>query len=227
MLTLLLVACQGENIKTEAPTSPAVKPTEDIKPSVRPTEEDTYKLKLAGPGGAPAVAISELQHTYKDEYTFNVNLAPNALRPLFANKENDIIIAPIDMGAMQYSNNSNYVLGSVLTWGNLYFASQRPNFTLADIEGKEVIFFGANTVNEFIIKDIFFKKDIKPAVLTPLEDTKLTQAKLVSDENAICVVAEPLLSAAMSKKPNITAISIQDLFKEVSGQEGFAQASLH
>ncbi len=212
VLSLFLVACQGNNeVSTTAPVEPTV-------------EEDSYKLKLATPGGAPAVSAAELLHTYKDEYIFNVGLAPQALAPLFSNKEYDVIVAPINMGAIQYSKNNNYVLGSVLTWGNLYLASQREGFKLEGINNNEFIYFGENSVNEAIILDIFEKKNITPSKLTALESTQLTQAKLISDSNAICLVAEPLLSVAMSKKPNITAISVQELFKEVSGQDGFAQA---
>ncbi|MGM9968939.1 MAG: hypothetical protein ACI35S_00915 [Anaeroplasma sp.] len=210
ILTIICVGCS----KNGAPQSTNV--------STKPV--DDYKLSLAAPSGAPAIAAAELAVTYKNEYNITMGLAANALQPLFVNKENDIIIAPINIGANMYSKNQNYVLASVLTWGNLYFASQKADFTLNSLNDADVTFFGENSVNDVIVKHILEKNNISPANITYLGSTNETRTTLLSNANAIVLVAEPALTVAKVNNNNINSISIQDLYMKESGSNGFPQA---
>ena len=188
--------------------------------------EDSYTLDIASPGGAPGIAISTLLTDYQDEYKYNIGLEPTALPALFTKKEKDVIIAPINMGAKMYKKNSGYTLGAVVTWGNLYFASQAKNFKLEDINDKELVIFGEGTINESIINNVLENKNITPSKITKLGDAKATQQQLIADNEGskVFVVAEPSLTMAKLKKDTINSLSIQDLYKEVSGSDGFAQA---
>ena len=188
-------------------------------------ESDSYKLSVSGPSGAPSVCVVDMLNKYSDEYDFNLSLdASTGLPSAFSEKESDVIIAPINLGAKQYANNKTYKLSAVLTWGNLYLASRKENFKLEDLNNHEVYFFGEATINAVIVNYILEKKNITPSNIEYLESTVLTQAKLVSDENAIVLIAEPILSQTISKKEGISYISVQKLYQEVSNKNSYPQA---
>lgn len=184
--------------------------------------KDDYKLKVAGPSGAPVVAASNALDSEKQ--TLNLNLEASALQPLFVNGEEDIIIAPINLGANMYSKNGNYKLGAVLTWGNLFLASKAEIKSVADLEGKDLVLFGEATINDVVVKKALEGVTYNA---TYLGSTQATQAALIADtENKVYLVAEPALSAAKTKIASLKTLSIQDLFKAKSGNNKFAQAGV-
>lgn len=188
------------------------------------SKEDDYKMSMIAPSGAPAMAAAELATTYKDDYTITMGLEASSLQTAFVNKENDVIIAPINLGANMYSKNQNYVLAAVLTWGNLFFASQKTDFKLEDMDDADVIFFGEGTVNAAVVNYVLKENDITPKNIQYLGSTQLTQEQLLTNENAIVLVAEPALTVAKTKDADITSISVQELYVEASGENGFPQA---
>lgn len=188
-------------------------------------KKDDYKLSIVAPGGAPGIALADMVKNNSNEYYFEINKTADVLKTSFAAKEADVIVAPVNLGAVQYKANSTYVLASVLTWGNLYFASQKENFSINDLNNNDVLLFGSGTINHVIVEYVLKEKGITITNETaPLPSTKETTAQLISNPNAICLVAEPSLSTAKSKKANITSISVQNLYKEVSGSNSYPQA---
>ena len=102
------------------------------------------------------------------------------------------------------------------------FASQRENFTLADINGAKITLFGENTINASVVLYALKENGIEPANVEYLAGASDTQALLLSDAEAIVVTAEPALTAAKMKNDQIGAIAVNGLF----GEEGYAQAGL-
>lgn len=188
-------------------------------------KKDDYKLSIVAPSGAPAIAIANIAYNQKDDYSLEINKTADVLQASFLAAEKDIIIAPINLGATMYNKNGNYVLASVLTWGNLYIASRIEGFNIQTLNEKDVTFFGQNTINQFIVEKVLEHNNVKPSNITYLADTKLTQAQLISNPEAIALVAEPVLSVAKSKVDNITAISVQDLYNEMTNSGSYPQAA--
>lgn len=187
--------------------------------------EEKVKLTVIAPSGAPALSLGDLAINHTEEYSVELNKSAAALKAAFGSGEADVIVAPINLGAQMYIQNQTYQLASVLTWGNLYFASQKADFKISDLNGANVTLFGQGTINDIIVQHILSKKNITLGEKsTYLADTNLTNAELLQNENAIVLVAEPALSAAKAKKENITSISVQDLYKEVSGANSYPQA---
>ena len=121
---------------------------------------------------------------------------------------------------------STYKLAAVVTWGNLYFASQKKNFKLKDIKKSEITIFGENTINASVALAALEKNKLKAKSVAYLGSAAATQALLLSDANAIVLTAEPALTAAKIKNPKITAYSVNDLFKKATGFNGYTQAGL-
>ena len=184
---------------------------------------DSYKLSVVAPSGAPAVAVSTLAEKDSDSYTF---VAADAIGAQFQAKElKDIIIAPINAGAVQFKNNAKYKLGAVLTWGNLYFVTKNANVnTIADFAGKNVTLFGANTINEAIAQYVLSNKNIEVNYEEAAASAAASFSKLTDDN--IVLTAEPLVTTKKLNGLNIKSFSVAELYEEISGNKGFAQAGL-
>ena len=187
-------------------------------------QKDDYKLTIVSPSGAPAISIADLAYNQKDEYNFVLNKTPDILQASFLGNETDIILAPINMGATMYNKTGNYVLGAMVTWGNLYFASRIENFTLETMNDKDVVFFGEGTINQYVVESVLTYNNITPKSITYLGATNLTQGQLIANENTIALVAEPALSVAKSKVEGITSISVQDLYASMTNSTSYPQA---
>ncbi|MCR5289448.1 MAG: ABC transporter substrate-binding protein [Treponema sp.] len=185
---------------------------------------DNYSYTVASPSGAPGVAVAMLAVENQESYTF---LAAETITAEFSKAQSDFVIAPINAGAKLYAmGKSTYKLGAVVTWGNLYFASQKEGFSLDDINGAVITLFGEKTINASIARFVLEKNGIVPADIAYLGSAANTQNLLLTDPTAIVLTAEPALSAAQMKNKGITAYSVNDLYKKATGFDGFTQAGL-
>ncbi len=186
--------------------------------------DDTLGFKVTAPSGAPALALATMAVDDPDAYTF---VAADTIAAEFAGNNADFIIAPLNAGAKLYkAGKSTYKLGAVVTWGNLFIASQKADFKLEDINDAEITLFGENTINASVVLFALAENGLKPANVAYLAGAANTQSLLLTDENAIVVTAEPALTAARMKNENITAYSVNELYKNATGFDGYTQAAL-
>lgn len=187
-------------------------------------QDSSYTIKVSSPNGAPALALASLAEKSPENYTY---VAAEAIPAEFANAKSDFIIAPVNAGAKLYKmGKSQYKLAAVVTWGNLYLASQKKNFKLKDIKNTELTLFGENTINAVVALAALEKNKITPKSISYLGSAAATQTLLLSDSKAIVLSAEPILSAAKMKNPKITAYSVNELYKKAAGFDGYTQAGL-
>ena len=189
-----------------------------------PAAAENEQLRVASPNGAPGIALATLAVEAPEQYTY---VAAEAITAEFASGSADFIIAPINAGAKLYqAGKSKYRLAAVVTWGNLYFASQKADFSIEDINGANITLFGENTINASVALFALEKNGIVPASVEYLAGAANTQSLLLTDENAVVLTAEPALTAASMKNDRITAIALNDLFEKATGFQGYAQAGL-
>ena len=189
-----------------------------------PVMAEENGFKVSAPSGAPALALAAMAVDDPDSYTF---VAADTIAAEFAGNNADFIIAPLNAGAKLYkAGKSTYKLGAVVTWGNLYFASQKAGFALEDINGAEVTLFGENTINASVALYVLEQNGITPGSVAYLAGAANTQSLLLTDENAIVLTAEPALTAAKMKNENITAYAVNELYKNATGFDGYTQAAL-
>lgn len=180
--------------------------------------EGSYRIEC--PNGAPALTVCALKDNVQ---TVDAGL----IAASFEKAEADFIIAPINAGAKLFkAGKSTYRLAAVVTWGNLVFASQIPDFTAESINGRDLILFGENTVNASVALYVLQEMKISPASVTYLASAQETQKKAVEDENAIVLTAEPAATAAKLTNDAVNIISVSNLYEAITGDEGFAQAGL-
>ena len=140
---------------------------------------------LTAPSGAPAIAVAKLAENDPDHFRF---VAADTIAAEFSKNEADFIIAPINAGAMMYKAGKPYILGAVITQGNLVFASQREGFTMDDISGNKVTLFGENTINASVALYVLAQKGIVPLEVEYLGGAAETQTLLMTDAESIYYV---------------------------------------
>ena len=183
-----------------------------------------YAVTVSSPSGAPGVALATLAVLNPDNYTY---VAAETISAEFAKAEADFIIAPVNAGAKLFKlGKSTYQLCGVVSWGNLYIASQREGFTLEGMNGQKVTLFAENTINSAVVLYVLEQNGIVPGEIEYLASAANTQALLLSDPEAIVLTAEPALTAAMIKNAAITAYPVNDMYKAATGYEGYTQAGL-
>lgn len=191
---------------------------------ILPVMAEDSGFRVSAPSGAPALALATMAVDEPEAYTF---VAADTIAAEFAGNNADFIIAPLNAGAKLYkAGKSTYKLGAVVTWGNLYFASQKADFALEDINGAEVTLFGENTINASVALYVLAENGITPGNVSYLAGAANTQSLLLTDENAIVLTAEPALTAAKMKNENITAYAVNELYKNATGFDGYTQAAL-
>ena len=185
---------------------------------------EDYAMKLACPAGAPALAVATLAAENPDNYTF---VGADTIGAEFQKNEADFIIAPINAGARLFkAGKSTYRLAAVVTWGNLYLASQKEGFSPESLKGAAVTLFGENTINASVVLAVLEAKGLQPAKVEYLAGAAETQAELLSNPEAIVVTADPAVTAAKIKNEKVQTISVQALLKEAFDMEGYTQAGL-
>jgi len=187
-------------------------------------QAEVTALTLSAPTGAPALAVAVMAAENSDSFTF---LDASTIGAEFQKNEADFIIAPINAGAKLFkAGKSTYRLAAVVTWGNLYFASQRADFSEESLQGAEITLFGENTINASVALSVLEAKGITPAGVSYLAGAAETQAELLSNPEAIVMTADPAVTAAKIKNENVKTISVEDMLAEAFGMDGYAQAGL-
>jgi NitT/TauT family transport system substrate-binding protein len=179
---------------------------------------------LTAPSGAPAIAAAKLAENDPEHFRF---IAADTIAAEFSKNEADFIIAPINAGAKLYkAGKSSYILGAVITRGNLVFASQREGFTMDDINGAKITLFGENTINASVALYVLEQKGIVPQNVEYLASAAETQALLMTDAESIVMTAEPAVTAAKIKNEKIASIALTEELNDLTGNTGYAQAGL-
>ena len=185
---------------------------------------------IVTPTGAPSIAIAGI---YTEHPEVIRTIGADEIGHYFGNQEADMIIAPINAGAKLFkAGNSTYRLAAVITWGNLVFASRLENFTPDMINGRKLVLFGENTINSSIALYLLEKKGIVPGEVDYKIGASDTQALLMNEEESetIVMTAEPAITAAKMNAQKqdivISSIALNDLYKELTGYDGFPQAGV-
>ena len=160
---------------------------------------------IVAPSGAPAIAVAGVWAENADTVkTINADTIAEA----FGSNQADFIVAPINAGAKLFkAGKSTYRLAAVITWGNLVFASKAEGFTAEMINGCKLVLFGENTINASIALYVLQQKGIVPESVEYLAGAAETQALLLNGDEG-------------------TVVMLNDLYKEVTGYDGFTQAGL-
>ena len=190
-------------------------------------EEPLEKISVIMPTGTPALALANYVKEAKDKDEADVSLVAGAdlLKSAFINKDKDVIVAPVNLGAMMYNNYEAYVLYKTFVWGNLYLASKNELTSINDLNEKTLVVFGQNSTPDIVFKAIMQNYEGVNVTVEYVDDVATANTMLATGKAEYIVSAEPALTKIKAKL-GLNVIDLQDEWKKISGSESYPQAAI-
>ena len=187
-------------------------------------------IKVLAPLGAPSVSLLGL---YGDEnVTIDTVDGASVLSAELTKEDSeyDMIVAPINLGAtMIEKGKSDYLLDSVVTWGNLYLVGSDAN---ALHEEGMFAAFGEKAVPQKVLMASMDLSEVTPTIAY-FASVNEVQQQLLSGKASVALMAEPAATAtiAKAKEKGISLSVLKDLQKEYQMKHntptyGYPQAAI-
>lgn len=198
-------------------------------------KKESVEFSVMAPLGSPALAQTYIQSelpSIGEEISYDVEVVSGTdpLIAAFASESHEIIFAPTNLGAKLISTGVPYKFAGTVVWGNLYLATGTDEaFTMADLDGKEIVIFGQGATPDIIVQTIINEQTwtSKPTI-TYVADAGTALATVVTDPSKIVLLAEPILSIAAlpSKVANLKSIDLQVEWEAITGESSYPQAGI-
>ena len=190
-------------------------------------KEEYEKISVIMPTGTPALALANYVKEAVDTDSADVSLVAGAdlLKSAFINKDKDIIVAPVNLGAMMYNTYESYVLYKAYVWGNLYLASKASLNALSDLNEKKVVVFGQNSTPDIVFRSILQSYPELNVEIEYVDDVATANTMLASGKTEYIISAEPSLTKIKAKL-GLNVIDLQEEWKKISGSESYPQAGI-
>lgn len=186
---------------------------------------DQESINIIAPAGAPTLALVSTYQDVTTDGTFDIVDGPDLLQAEFIKDDSiyDIIVAPINLGcALIATDQTDYKMAAVITWGNLFYVGTSPD--VLNEEG-ELALFGEAAVPGKIVE----QADIETS-LTPVYYASATnvQQQLLAGHAKAGLLAEPLVTAtiAAGAQAGLELQVIGDLQESYPGGAGYPQAAI-
>lgn len=199
-------------------------------------------LTFAAPEGTPALAIARLITDNKSISGKNVNykiVNPSNIAKEMQAGLSDLVIMPVNAGAMLINKGADYKLVSVAVDGSLYLVGKSETattLTIDDIKGKKIACIGQQGVPGLVFRYILKANNIS-IVDSPEKVSENSvyvqyagdglQAKTAVENKSVdyAVVGEPAATTFKTKGFN-AQMDLQAEYKKVSGKETYPQAGI-
>ncbi len=182
-------------------------------------------LKVMTPAGGPALSQVFIQ-AETDKYSVDVVNGPDPLVAAFGSGTDDFIFAATNMGAKMYNNGIGYKFIAAISFGSYYLvAKQDSDFTIASLQGKDIIAFGQNATPDVILQYVLEQNNVT-ANISYVDSVATATAAFIADNDAIILTAEPSLSVLASKISGLDVIDMQDEYAKITGESSYPQAGV-
>ncbi len=188
-------------------------------------KKEEVKLTVLAPEGIPCVALGGLFND--DNYTITTVAGPDLLKADLVKGDNEIIIAPIVLGATLYTKGASdkYKLVSTLTLGNSYLVCREKDKidSLKELEGKKVASYGANTAPDIVLKKALSVAGVDLSKVEFVHEASVADAFtnqfMPNNDVNYVLSAEPIITKMTIKKFNtpenkLVSIDLQEILKD-------------
>lgn len=186
---------------------------------------ESKKLNILCPSGAPSLALTSIYGDHNVTIVEGTDLLIAELSK--KDSEYDLIIAPINLGGkLIATNQTDYRLDSIITWGNLYLVGTSQE---ALNEQGEIALFGQGAVPEKIYNAANVDTTLTPNYYNA---GNYVQTQLLSGQNKVGLLAEPLATATIAKAKSEgielqVLMDLQQAYADAKGTEyGYPQAAI-
>lgn len=192
------------------------------------TPEVEESITILAPKGAAALSLLDYYATVENpQITFVDGTDVLTAELASATSGYDVIVAPINVGAkIAEAGNHEYQLLGVVTWGNLYLV-QNDNLVDSDLP---MVLFGEGAVPQKIITTTVDVTSYEKEVIY-LPSVSEVQSYLLSDKASYGLLAEPALTATLSKAAEVNAslsvvLNLQEAWFTITGYDNYPQAAI-
>lgn len=196
-------------------------------------KETPVHLNIIVPEGSPALAqvMFEARRPTLEGATYQIErvFGPEPLLAAFGSQSHEIIFAPTNIGARLIASGSPYTLGAVVNFGNNYIVSNHPFQSMEELAGSHIIAFGEGATPDLVLRSLLHQSALESFDVPTIEYRGSSQealAALMIDEEAIVLLAEPLVSIAMMQRDDLYVLSLQNEWFRLIGEEGYPQAGV-
>lgn len=217
-LPLLLVGC-GSNKSNSTSTSG----------SSGSSSEDTKKLNIVSPTGAPSFAF----YNELDNVSFETNSTPSNIVAMMSEKsDKDIVVIDTTSGLKAINNGAPYKIAASITFGNFFIASTGNDDNSKMEADDKIVLFGEHQTPDLLFHYLYGNTyDANIEYVTNVQDAAKC---LITGKNNITgstidyvFVAQPVLYNALQKNKNAAKYAdIQEQYRIKSGGKSLIQASL-
>lgn len=187
------------------------------------TDDTIYSVIV--PAGGPALSQMYLQDN-SDRYAVDVVNGPDPLIAAFGAGTHDFIFAPTNVGAKLYTANPSYIFIAAISFGSYFLVTDSSeDFTIASLEGKDIVVFGQNQTSDIIIQYVLQENNIT-ATFTYVDSVATALSLWVADHSKIIMTAEPSLSVLLASNPTLDVIDLQDEYEAITGSDSYPQAGV-
>lgn len=206
---------------------------------------DPTTLTVAAPEGTPALAIARLAADNKKLGGYNMKyevLNAQNIGTMMSAGTADVVIIPINTGALKALNEKKFKLVSVAVNGSLFMVGKSDEakaLTASDLYGKRIACIGKENVPGVVFRYVMSNMGVSLVNETTTPDAGLHQASVryISDgtvamgllqNNQIdyAVVGEPAATTLKSKLGLKAEMDMQAEYTRFSGEEEYPQAGL-
>lgn len=201
-------------------------------------------LTFSAPEGTPALAIARLITDNKKIAGKNIDykiVNPANIASEMASNKSDLVIMPVNAGAMLINKGADYKLVSVAVDGSLYLVgkseTEKP-LTINDIKGKKIACIGKTGTPGLVFRYIMKMNNIEVVeekekltsdnvFVQYVTDGNLARTAVEKEKDGVdfAVVGEPAATTFKTKGFN-AQMDLQKEYKAVSGKETYPQAGI-
>lgn len=168
---------------------------------------DVKVATLKGPTGIGMVQLMKkaADGSAKNNYTFSLESAPDAIQALIVNGDVDIAAIPTNLAAALYKKTDGAIkVAAVNTLGVLYILEKGNTVnSVADLRGKTLYATGQASTPEYILNYVLTKNGLTPGVDVTIE--------YMSEHSELATaLASGTVSLGMLPEPNVTSASAQN-----------------
>lgn len=186
-------------------------------------------IRVIVPNGSPAFAqlMVEAGEVSLTQSIIEVDRVSGAepLIAAFGSASHEFIFAPTNVAARLILSGAPYRFVAAVNFGNGYLVSQSPLSSLEDLAGLEIVAFGQMATPDIVLRALL--RDVfDPLPMITYVPSVQEAIPFTTQENTAVLLAEPLVSVALTQNPKLYVLDVQALWETTFGEAGYVQAGL-
>ncbi len=183
------------------------------------SKTEIRQIKVAAPSGATAISIikpmKDTVNLNGTEILYEVVPTTDLIVARLTSREADFVIVPVNLAAQLYRKKLPYKLTSVVTWGNLYIASNENMDGWEDLRGEDIYMMGKGLVPDIVFRTLLQENGLNPETdvnLIYLSGGTELAPNFLNGKAKISMLPEPVLTTVKMKNADTNVFL--DLQKE-------------